>query len=83
VQQLHSAQSYHATTERTRQTRGEIDTNFGDAFMDAKYFGEGCGIAVKKGNSQLRQVLDYALAALAARGTYTNLYLKYFPLGFY
>ena len=55
----------------------------GGPFMDAKFFGEGAGIAVKKGNSQLRQVLDYALAALAARGTYANLYLKYFPLGFY
>lgn len=55
----------------------------GGPFLDTKFFGEGAGIAVKKGNSQLRQVLDYALAALAARGTYTNLYLKYFPLGFY
>jgi len=55
----------------------------GGPFMDAKFFGEGSAIAVKKGNSQLRQVLDYALAALAAQGTYTNLYLKYFPLGFY
>src|ERR1700730_11158891 len=55
----------------------------GGPFIDARFFGEGVGIAVKKGNSQLRQVLDYALAALAARGTYTNLYLKYFPLGFY
>ena len=55
----------------------------GGPYMDAKFFGEGAGIAVKKGNSQLRQVLDYALAAVAARGTYTNLYLKYFPLGFY
>jgi polar amino acid transport system substrate-binding protein len=55
----------------------------GGPFLDAKFFGEGAGIAVKKGNTQLRQVLDYALAALAARGTYTNLYLKYFPLGFY
>ncbi|HEX3495275.1 MAG TPA: transporter substrate-binding domain-containing protein [Methylocella sp.] len=55
----------------------------GGPFLDARFFGEGAGIAVKKGNTQLRQVLDYALAALAARGTYTNLYLKYFPLGFY
>jgi polar amino acid transport system substrate-binding protein len=55
----------------------------GGPFMDAKFFGEGAGIAVKKGNTQLRQVLDYALAALTARGTYTNLYLKYFPLGFF
>jgi polar amino acid transport system substrate-binding protein len=55
----------------------------GGPFMDTRFFGEGVGIAVKKGNSQLRQVLDYALASLAARGTYSNLYLKYFPLGFY
>ena len=55
----------------------------GGPFIDAKFFGEGVGIAVKKGNSQLRQTLDYALAALTARGTYANLYLKYFPLGFF
>ncbi|MGH6834359.1 MAG: transporter substrate-binding domain-containing protein [Methylocella sp.] len=55
----------------------------GGPFIDAKVFGEGAGIAVKKGNTQLCQVLDYALAALATRGTYANLYLKYFPLGFY
>lgn len=55
----------------------------GGPFIDARFFGDGVGIAVKKGNSQLRQTLDYALAELAARGTYADLYLKYFPLGFY
>lgn len=55
----------------------------GGPYLDANFFGEGVGIAVKKGNLQLRQALDYALAALAARGTYADLYLKYFPLGFY
>lgn len=55
----------------------------GGPVIDSRYFGEGVGIAVKKGNTQLRQTLDYALAALAARGTYANLYLKYFPLGFF
>jgi polar amino acid transport system substrate-binding protein len=55
----------------------------GGPFLDPRYFGEGVGIAVKKGNSQLRQTLDYALARLSTRGTYTNLYLKYFPLGFF
>lgn len=55
----------------------------GGPFLETKFFGEGVGIAVKKGNTQLRQILDYALATLAARGIYTNLYLKYFPLGFY
>jgi polar amino acid transport system substrate-binding protein len=55
----------------------------GGPFIDTKFFGEGVGIAVKKDNSQLRQTLDYALATLAAKGTYANLYLKYFPLGFF
>jgi polar amino acid transport system substrate-binding protein len=55
----------------------------GGPFIDTKFFGEGVGIAVKKGNSELRQTLDYALATLAAKGTYANLYLKYFPLGFF
>lgn len=55
----------------------------GGPFIDSRFFGEGVGIAVKKGHRTLRQALDYGLAALAARGAYTDLYLKYFPLGFY
>jgi polar amino acid transport system substrate-binding protein len=55
----------------------------GGPFLDANFFGEGAGVAVKKGNSQLRRALNWALAALAERGTYTDLYLKYFPVGFY
>ncbi len=55
----------------------------GGPFLDAKYFGEGVGIAIEKDNTTLREALDYALAALAARGTYATLYLKYFPLSFY
>lgn len=55
----------------------------GGPFMDSRFFGEGVGIAVKKGNLPLRLILDYALARLAAKGTYTDLYLKYFPLSFY
>lgn len=55
----------------------------GGPFIDPRFFGEGVGIAVKKGNVNLRQALDYALATLAAKGVYTDLYLKYFPLGFF
>ncbi|MFO1102570.1 MAG: transporter substrate-binding domain-containing protein [Methylocystis sp.] len=50
-------------------------------FTDPKYFGEGIGIAVKKGNAPLRRALDYALARLAQRGVFAELYLKYFPVG--
>jgi polar amino acid transport system substrate-binding protein len=55
----------------------------GGAFLDPNFFGEGVGIAVRSGNANLRRVLDYALAKLAERGVYADLYLKYFPIGAY
>jgi polar amino acid transport system substrate-binding protein len=55
----------------------------GGPFTESRFFGEGVGIAVKKGNYILRQALDYALVQLVQRGIYTDLYLKYFPIGFY
>jgi polar amino acid transport system substrate-binding protein len=55
----------------------------GGAYTESRYFGDGVGIAVKKGNAPLRRALDYALARLAAKGVYADLYLKYFPIGFY
>ena len=56
---------------------------FGGPFIDRAYFGEGLTIAVRKNNSALRAALDYGLARLAERGVYTELYLKYFPIGAY
>ena len=50
-------------------------------YVDARFFGEGVGIAVKKGANPLRRALDYALARLARKGVYSELYLKYFPVG--
>lgn len=55
----------------------------GGPYTESRFFGEGVGIAVKKGNRQLRQALDYALAVLSKNGNYGDLYLKYFPIGFY
>jgi polar amino acid transport system substrate-binding protein len=55
----------------------------GGPFTESRFFGEGVGIAVKSGNNSLRKVLDYALAMLAKNGVHTDLYLKYFPIGFY
>ena len=52
-------------------------------FLDAKYFGEGISIGVRKGDANLRKALDYALSKLAERGLYADLYLKHFPIGFY
>jgi len=53
----------------------------GGPFVDPRYFGDGVGIAVKKGNVALRRALDYALARLSRRGVFAELYLKYFPIG--
>jgi polar amino acid transport system substrate-binding protein len=52
-------------------------------FADPSYFGDGVGIAVKKNNALLRRALDYALARVAQKGGYAELYLKYFPIGPY
>jgi polar amino acid transport system substrate-binding protein len=55
----------------------------GRGFLEAKYFGEGVGIAVAKGNLRLKEVLNYALARVRATGRYEELLLRYFPLAIY
>lgn len=55
----------------------------GGPYTESRYFGEGVGIAVKSGNSVLRRALNYALYRLWERGVFTDLYLRYFPVGFY
>ena len=55
----------------------------GGAYSEARYFGDGVGIAVKKGNTRLREVLDYVLARVKASGRYEELMLRYFPLPLY
>ncbi len=53
----------------------------GGPYADPTFFGEGVGIAVKKTNTNLRRALDYALARVAQKGVYAELYFKYFPIG--
>ena len=55
----------------------------GGPWLQEKYVGVGAGIAVAKGAVQLRRAMDYALQEVAERGTYAELYLKYFPIGFF
>ncbi|SCW78211.1 amino acid ABC transporter substrate-binding protein, PAAT family (TC 3.A.1.3.-) [Ancylobacter rudongensis] len=55
----------------------------GGPFTESLYFGEGMGIAVKRGNDALRQSLNYALAQLWEEGVYTDLYLRWFPISVY
>lgn len=55
----------------------------GGPYLDSRFFGEGVGIAVKKGNRHLTQVLNYALEQVHARGIYEELFLRYFPMNFF
>lgn len=52
----------------------------GGPYMDSRYFGEGVGIAVKKGNDTVRLALNWALFRLWEQGRFTDLWLRYFPI---
>src|SRR5579863_3281570 len=52
----------------------------GGPFLESRYFGEGVGIAVKRGNDLLRLALNWALFQLWEKGTFTDLWLRYFPI---
>ncbi|HET7849627.1 MAG TPA: transporter substrate-binding domain-containing protein [Pseudolabrys sp.] len=52
----------------------------GGPFLESRYFGEGIGIAVRRGNDTLRQALNWALFQLWEKGRFTDLWLRYFPI---
>ena len=59
---------------------GECCAFSGGPFVESRYFGEGVGIAVRKGNDLLRQALNWALFRLWEKGRYTDLWLRYFSV---
>jgi polar amino acid transport system substrate-binding protein len=50
------------------------------SFVESRYFGEGIGIAVKRGNDTLRRAINYALFRVWETGRFTDLWLRYFPI---
>lgn len=63
--------------------RGRCCRFAGAPYLDSRFFGEGVGIAFRKDSAVLRRAVDYALHRLIETGVYKDLYLKYFPVGFY
>ncbi|WP_247657709.1 transporter substrate-binding domain-containing protein [Aquabacter sp. L1I39] len=55
----------------------------GGPFTESRYFGDGLAVAVKSGNDQLKRAIDYALQRIWEKGVYADLYLRWFPVGFY
>jgi polar amino acid transport system substrate-binding protein len=52
----------------------------GGPFLESRYFGEGVGIAVRRGNDVLRQALNWAMFRVWEKGHYTDLWLRYFSV---
>lgn len=52
----------------------------GGPFVESRYFGEGVGIAVRRGNDLLRQALNWAMFRIWEKGRYTDLWLRYFSV---
>ena len=52
----------------------------GGPYLESRYFGEGVGIVVKRGNDLLRQALNWALFRDWEKGSFTDLWLRYFPI---
>ncbi len=55
----------------------------GGAFSDQRYFGDGIGIAVRKGENDLRRQMNKALAVIRSSGRLEELFLRYFPIKIY
>jgi polar amino acid transport system substrate-binding protein len=52
----------------------------GGPYIESRFFGEGVGIAVRRGNDLLRQAFNWALFRLWESGKFTDLWLRYFPI---
>jgi arginine/ornithine transport system substrate-binding protein len=55
----------------------------GPVYTDPAFFGDGAGIAVRKGDDVLRKKINDAIAAMRADGSYDKLQKKYFDFDVY
>jgi lysine-arginine-ornithine-binding protein len=55
----------------------------GETYSDPKWFGEGAGIAVRKGEEDLRDRLNAAIKQIRSDGTYKQIQDKYFTYDIY
>lgn len=55
----------------------------GEAYTDPHFFGEGIAVAVGPERRALREAIDYALSRIYFSGRYFEIFLRYFPRGYY
>lgn len=62
---------------------GQDFKTVGPDLLDEKYFGAGMGIALRKGQDELREQLNAAIASLRSSGKYQQIASKYFDFDVY
>ena len=55
----------------------------GGPFNEPVYFGDGVGIAIRKGDRELKRLLDAAIKRVRESGRQEEIFVKYFPLKAY
>ena len=55
----------------------------GQPYFRPDLFGDGLSVAVAAGHDTVRQAIDYSLVRLKKSGVLDELYLRWFPVGFY
>jgi polar amino acid transport system substrate-binding protein len=52
----------------------------GGPFFDPRYFGDGVGVAVRKGDQELKRLINLAIKRVRESGQYEEISKRYFPL---
>lgn len=55
----------------------------GGAYVEPRFFGQGLAIALPPNRTELRLALNWALDSLYDKGVFAELYLRYFPVGYF
>jgi polar amino acid transport system substrate-binding protein len=55
----------------------------GGPYLESRFFGLGMTVAMAKDSTDLKRAIDAALESIHEKGVYAELYLRYFPVGFY
>jgi len=55
----------------------------GGPYLEARFFGQGFAIAVPRDATDIRNAINAALQSVYKNGIYAELYLRYFPVGYF
>lgn len=62
---------------------GKCCRTAGSEIDDPAYFGDGVGAAIRKGDAELKALIDGGVAELRANGEYARINARYFPFSLY